>query len=85
MNISLTPQLEEFVRRKVESGRYGSSSEVICEALRLLEQAELNEAQRLEALRADIQGGLDQLDRGESVDGDILFARLRRTLERSEP
>jgi antitoxin ParD1/3/4 len=34
MNVSLTPQLEEVIRRKVESGMYGSASEVVREALR---------------------------------------------------
>jgi antitoxin ParD1/3/4 len=33
MNVSLTPQLEELIRRKVESGMYGSASEVVREAL----------------------------------------------------
>jgi putative addiction module CopG family antidote len=36
MNVSLTPQLEEFVRRKVESGLYNNASEVIREGLRLM-------------------------------------------------
>ena len=36
MNVNLTPQLEEMVRRKVASGLYNSASEVIREALRLL-------------------------------------------------
>ena len=38
MNISLTPQLEELVKKKVESGLYGSASEVMRAALRLLEE-----------------------------------------------
>ncbi len=38
MNVSLTPELEEFVAGKVESGRYTSASEVVREALRLLEE-----------------------------------------------
>lgn len=37
MNVSLTPQLEELIRRKVESGMYGSASEVVREALRQME------------------------------------------------
>jgi hypothetical protein len=36
MNVSLTPKLEEIVRRKVASGLYNNASEVIREALRLL-------------------------------------------------
>jgi len=38
MNVSLTPELEEFIAVKVESGRYTSASEVVREALRLLEE-----------------------------------------------
>lgn len=34
MNISLTPELDEAVRKKVASGLYNNSSEVIREALR---------------------------------------------------
>jgi hypothetical protein len=36
MNVSLTPKLEEIVRRKVASGLYNNASEVIREALRIL-------------------------------------------------
>jgi antitoxin ParD1/3/4 len=39
MNVSLTPELEEFVSAKVGSGRYNSASEVVREALRLLGDA----------------------------------------------
>ncbi len=38
MNVSLTPTLEELVQRKVATGLYNSASEVIREALRLLEE-----------------------------------------------
>ena len=40
MNVSLTPELERFVQEKVHSGRYTSASEVVREALRLLEEHE---------------------------------------------
>ena len=36
MNVSLTPELEKYVRRKVASGLYNNASELIREALRLL-------------------------------------------------
>ena len=36
MNVSLTPELEQFIRRKVDSGLYSNASEVVREALRLL-------------------------------------------------
>jgi hypothetical protein len=36
MNVSLTPELERYIRRKVDSGLYSNASEVVREALRLL-------------------------------------------------
>ena len=36
MNVSLTPELEKFIRKKVSSGLYNNASEVVREALRLL-------------------------------------------------
>ncbi|MGD0345708.1 MAG: type II toxin-antitoxin system ParD family antitoxin [Terracidiphilus sp.] len=38
MNVSLTRELDKFVAAKVASGRYTSASEVVREALRLLEE-----------------------------------------------
>ena len=38
MNISLTPHLEEMIRAKIASGSYNSASEVVREALRLLQE-----------------------------------------------
>ncbi|MYL85318.1 type II toxin-antitoxin system ParD family antitoxin [Desulfovibrio aerotolerans] len=68
MNISLTPHLEEMVKSRVSSGRYGSASEVVREALRLLDERERLQAMRLEELRAEIKKGLDS---GEATPLDI--------------
>ena len=59
LNINLTPQLEKLVRQKVESGRYNSASEVVREALRLMETHNELHALQLERLRRDIRQGLD--------------------------
>ena len=40
MNVSLTPELEQYVQEKVSSGLYYSASEVIREGLRLLKERE---------------------------------------------
>jgi len=55
LNVNLTPQLEELVRRKVSSGRYNSASEVVREALRLMEAQDQLQSQ----LRRDIREGLN--------------------------
>jgi antitoxin ParD1/3/4 len=58
MNVSLSPQLEAMVKDKVASGRYTSASEVVREALRLMEQRDQLSAMRLQQLEQDIQDGL---------------------------
>jgi antitoxin ParD1/3/4 len=59
MNVNLTPQLEDLVRRKVASGMYTTASEVVRAALRLMEEQDQLRAARLAQLRNDIQEGLD--------------------------
>ena len=59
MNVSLTPELEKIVAERVTSGRYASASEVIREALRLLEERD-----QLNQLRQEVRLGLAQLDQG---------------------
>ncbi len=59
MNISLTPHLEEMIRAKIASGSYNSASEVVREALRLLEQEDQLRALKMQRLRHDIREGLD--------------------------
>jgi antitoxin ParD1/3/4 len=69
MNVSLNPELERYVREKVESGLYSSASEVIREALRLLLDQELLRQQHLDRLRQDIEIGLAEARQGKLVDG----------------
>ena len=59
MNISLNPHFEELVKGKVESGLYNSASEVMREALRLLEERDQLRDLRLEELRHEIQKGIN--------------------------
>ena len=72
MHISLTPELESKVRRKVESGLYNNASEVIREALRFMETHEqLVYQMKLEALRRELRAGAEQAEAGEFVEGDM--------------
>ena len=78
MNVSLTPELEKFVLAKVNSGRYNSASEVVREALRLLEDHEETRALQLAKFQSEVHRRMASLDRGEGVDGETVFSRLRR-------
>ena len=74
MNVSLTPELERFVRRKVESGLYNNASEVIRESLRLFrERDELSNQ-----WREQIERGWLQARPGQLVDGPKALAALKR-------
>jgi antitoxin ParD1/3/4 len=57
MNVRLTPELEQLVQGRVKSGRYSSASEVIHEALRLLEQRDEVFALRKDEIRKQIEEG----------------------------
>jgi antitoxin ParD1/3/4 len=61
MSVTLAPEIEDRVRLWVESGRYPSTDAVLLDALRLLEERDLD------TLRAKLQTGIDQLDRGEGI------------------
>jgi antitoxin ParD1/3/4 len=54
INISLTPHLEAFVAATLQSGRFQTADEVVCTAIRLLEEFDL-----LDRLRTEIRDGLD--------------------------
>jgi antitoxin ParD1/3/4 len=84
MNVSLTDELANFVKAKVSAGRYSSSSEVVREALRLMEKHDMQDAEKLRLLRKAWQEGIDSGDSGE-VDFKALKkeARARRAASKN--
>ena len=83
MNISLTPKLNKLIRKNVDTGLYLSASEVVREALRLLEERDKLRLAKVEELRKEIQIGIDQADRGEvaplDIQGTLAKVRSRRS------
>ena len=85
MNVSLTPELEKFVADKVDSGRYTSASEVVREALRLLEESDRSRSLQLDAFHRELGQRLAALDRGEYLDPATVRERLlQKSRSRSE-
>ncbi len=70
MQVRLTPELEQRIAEKVASGLYSDASEVVREGLRLLFGADEIKARQVARMNADIQVGLDELDRGEGINGE---------------
>jgi len=81
MNVSLTTELEKFVSAKVDSGRYNSASEVVREALRLLEEHDQARAAQLAGFDQELGRRLETLDRGQHVSPAETRARLKRKSE----
>jgi antitoxin ParD1/3/4 len=80
-NISLTPELEEFVQSRVSSGRYQTASEVVREALRLLERQGKERDEGFERLKEKLSRAAGEAERGELLDGDEVFDELRELIE----
>jgi len=65
------------VRKKVDSGRYNSASEVVREALRLMDSYERVRELALDKLRADVEAGWQQVQEGKVRDFDPDAAKRR--------
>jgi antitoxin ParD1/3/4 len=77
MNVSLTPELEQFVQGKVGSGLYNNASEVIREGLRLLKE---HDEVRLK-WREQIERGWLQAQAGQLVDSAEAMAEIKGRLK----
>ena len=81
MNVPLTPELEQLVENQVKSGRYRSASDVIREALRLLEMRDEVFTLHKDEIRTQIEEGWQAAKRGEWADGADVFDRMDAELE----
>jgi len=71
MNVSLSRQLQEFIERKVRTGRYQTASDVVREGLRSIEDRDTQRALQLRRLREEIRVGLDQIEKGQVAPLDV--------------
>jgi putative addiction module CopG family antidote len=78
MNVSITDELAGFVRKKVKSGRYNNASEVVREALRLMEDADARALRLAKPTAEDILTDLTELQ----LDG--IRQRVRNAIEQIE-
>jgi len=78
MNVHLGPVFDQFVADLLNSGLYQSQSEVVREGLRLLKEREELKQLRLAELRREISIDSEQAGRGEFVNGEHVFANIRK-------
>jgi antitoxin ParD1/3/4 len=85
MTLTLTPELERFVRDQVQRGAFASSSEYVRDLVRERYLKERDRAAKLQALDAALGHAIADADAGRVVPIDEAFARLRAELEISAP
>ncbi|MBD2503252.1 ribbon-helix-helix domain-containing protein [Anabaena azotica] len=83
MNIQLKPELEQIIEAQIATGRYSDAEEVISKALKLLLEWEQGYQQWIEETRQKVEVAIEQLDRGEGIDGEVVIERLRSKLRQA--
>ncbi len=85
MDVSLSAEQLKFIEAKLKTGRYESAADVVRDGLRVWMEQEAAQARSREAwsgvVREKIEEGWGEAQRGEHVDGDEAFDRLRKKLE----
>lgn len=83
MNIQLKPELEQIIQAQIATGRYADAEEVVSKALKLLLDWEKGYQQWVEETREKVEVAIEQLDRKEGIDGEVvveLREKLRKRL-----
>lgn len=81
MNLSFTPELEQFVSNQVASGKYASSEEVVLAALQTFAERDCIYQGRFEELQQEIAIGVEAALRGEVIDSETLFDQLQQKIQ----
>ena len=84
MTVTLTVEQEQFVAEQIQSGHYQSASDVVGQSLGILRAQEKFIRANASELREKIASGLEQIRRGETVDGRTAIQNLRMKLEQRE-
>jgi antitoxin ParD1/3/4 len=74
MAITISPELEQIVHRIYAGGQYASETDVLSDALKLLQQRD--------RLRDELRKGIEELDNGERIDADGVFRELRASAKK---
>lgn len=84
MTVTLTAEQERFIAEQVGSGHYGSAADVIAQSLGMLRMQEEFIHSNADELREKIASGMEQIRRGEVVDGKEAIQNVRKALRQRE-
>jgi antitoxin ParD1/3/4 len=80
MNIQIKPELEQIIQAQIATGRYTNPEDVISKALKLLLEWDKGYQNWVEETREKVDVAIEQLDRGEGIDGEVVISQLRDKL-----
>jgi antitoxin ParD1/3/4 len=83
MNIQIKPELEQIIQAQIATGRYTNPEDVISKALKLLLEWDKGYQNWVEETRENVDVAIEQLDRGEGIDGDVVISQLRDKLRQA--
>lgn len=83
MNVSLKPEHQEFIKKQIESGNFSDADAVIDTAFRLLEQSNQEYIQWLEETRQKVEEAEQELDRGESLEGEVVVKQILNRFQKA--
>jgi antitoxin ParD1/3/4 len=78
MNVSLDSETEKLVEQEIRSGKFQDATTLVGAAVKhFLIAREFGEEYTRQEIEEKIGRGLSQLDRGEGLDGEAVFEKLR--------
>jgi antitoxin ParD1/3/4 len=84
MNILLDAEQAEFIQTQLQSGQFASAEAVIATALQIMATQQAEYQAWLEETRVKIQEGMEDIQRGDVVDGETFMAELQQKLEQKK-
>ena len=83
MNIQIKPELEQIIQAQIATGRYTNPEDVISKALKLLLEWDKGYQNWVEDTREKVDVAIEQLDRAEAINGEVVISQLRDMLRQA--
>jgi antitoxin ParD1/3/4 len=81
MNILLDAEQSAFIQTQLQSGQFSTAEAVIATALQIMATQQADYQDWLEETRVKIKEGMEDLERGNVVDGEAFMAELQQRIK----